>query len=97
MNRPESPVGDNSDLGAPASPPAPALAHLASALWLALALPFALLALLYWQGWPAGFGSWRGTASAVVAGGCVLMAIVAPARLRVRMIGLQHRWWGRHG
>lgn len=70
-------------------------AILASAIWLAVSLPFCYLAYLY-RDWPTSFFvSWRGWVFALVALACVLMATIVPARYRISIVGTRLRWWGR--
>ena len=76
--------------------PSRALGRIASAIWLAVAVPFAYAASLYWA-WPAGvFADWRGwvfTCASVV---CVLMATVVPRPYRVAICGTRLHGWGRN-
>lgn len=69
-------------------------ALLASALWLAVSLPFFYLACLYGN-WPKSvFADWRGWVFADVAIVCVLMAVVVPARYRIAVVGTRLHGWG---
>jgi hypothetical protein len=88
-----------SDLGvnvpSPMREPPRAYARIASAIWLAVSVPFFVLASLYWN-WPQSvFVSWRGWVFAAVAVVCVLMATFAPPRWRIAIVGTKLRWWGR--
>jgi hypothetical protein len=70
-------------------------ARIASVIWLAVSVPFFVLAYLYWN-WPQSmFVSWRGWVFAAVAVACVLMATVAPPRWRIAVVGTRLRGWGR--
>jgi hypothetical protein len=69
-------------------------ALLASAIWLAVSLPFFYLAYLYGN-WPESvFIDWRGWVFALVAIACVLMATVVPPRYRIAIVGTQLHGWG---
>jgi hypothetical protein len=70
-------------------------ARIASAIWLAAAVPFFVLAYLH-SNWPQSmFVSWRGWIFAAVGVACVLMATVAPPRWRIAVVGTRLRGWGR--
>ena len=67
--------------------PSRAYTVLASAVWLAVALPFGYLGIAYWN-WPTSvFADWRGWIFALTSLGCVLMATVVPPRYRVAIVG----------
>jgi uncharacterized membrane protein YbhN (UPF0104 family) len=80
------------ELPPPLRAPPRSLARLASAIWLAVALPFVLLAVL--DGAlpdPRAAASWRGLAALAVVAGCALLAFAVPPRWRIAWAGLRRR------
>lgn len=74
--------------------PSRAMVRIATAIWIAVAVPFGYLAGLYWN-WPASvFSDWRGWVFAAAAVACVLLATVVPARYRVAIVGTRVSGWG---
>ena len=80
------------ELPPPLRAPPRSLARLASAIWLAVALPFAVLAAL--DGAlpdPRAATSWRGLAALAVVVGCAALAFAVPPRWRIGLAGLRRR------
>lgn len=74
--------------------PSRAVVRIATAIWLAVAVPFAYLAGLYWN-WPVSvFTDWRGWVFAAAALACVLLATLVPPRYRVAIVGTRLHGWG---
>ncbi len=72
-------------------------ALIASAIWLAVSLPFFFLSYLYWN-WPDSvFTDWRGWVYSFAAMACVLMATIVPPRYRIALVGSKLRRWRRLG
>ena len=83
------------DVPKPVEPPTRAFTIIASAIWLAVSVPFFYLAHLY-TNWPLlGLENWRACIFAIVATGCVVVAIVIPPRYRMALTGTNVRWWAR--
>lgn len=77
--------------------PPRAYALIASAIWLAVSLPFLYLAHLSWN-WPESvFADWRGWVYSSLAVACLLMATVVPPRYRITVVGTGLRGWRRLG
>lgn len=83
------------DVDSSITPPSRALAMLASAIWLAVSVPFFYAAYLYSTWPPTGLANWRGWIFAAVAAGCAVTAILVPPRYRVAIAGTKVRWWAR--